>query len=73
VSEDDGPVIAALANLPTISSDPARAERVRARCHRKLAHSARSPLSLFDAAAVVALVCYLAVVLTDVARLAGLF
>jgi hypothetical protein len=73
VSEADDLVIGALANLPTIASDPARAERVRARCHRELAHSARSPLSLFDAAAVAALVCYLAIVLTDVARLAGLF
>ena len=71
--EHDDPVLQALANLPLISSDPVRTERVRARCHRQLSRRDVSPLNLLDAAALAALACYLTVVLADAARLAGLF
>ncbi len=68
--EDDA-VLRALAQLKAIPSDPKREERVRARCHDEMMRGARTTSRFIDAAAVIALFCYLSVVLLNAARLAG--
>jgi hypothetical protein len=81
MTEDDDPLLQRLAGLPFIEPDLKRETRVRARCHAEIARRAlrqaragrnlRSS-GLVDLAAAAALCFYLAAVIAEAARLAGL-
>ena len=71
MAEDDL-LLHALARLPGMQPDPEWEHRVRTRCHSAIvARNTRRAL-LFDFAAAIALCAWLAAVLVESARLAGL-
>ena len=82
MNERDDWLVHDLACLHPIAPSPARAERVRSRCHAKIArHASKAAPSgsrlprrsrLIDAVAAIALCIYLTAVLQASARLAGL-
>ena len=75
MTQDDDRILQTLAGLPPIAPDIERETRVRARCHAAIARRALRQAragQLIDLAAAAALIFYLAAVIAEAARLAGL-